>query len=305
MAGRSNKSAFVFQVLFVIFIWSAAKIIMKMGLEEIPPYIFAAIIQLMAFLSVGIYYLFRKKQNTFKPTNRDLYLIILSGIVGLGAANLFAVIGLQYVTGATAGLISASSTIFAFIIAYLVLREKPDMWKYMGLLVMIAGAYTFFVGSFLSGTLFGITLLLVSEAGFALNNVLTRLVGIQPGDEELVTTVISNGVGAAILLPIGLIADGVPQVLFSWPIWGFLVLLGLIFGFGRLLYSGALEKLKVIEVQVIGNTMIIQIAILSVIFLHETLTAHNIWGSLLVLVGAVAADGNLLLPKGMPKLKLS
>lgn len=299
MKKTENKSAFVLQVLFVIFIWSAAKIIMKMGLEEIPPYIFVAAIQLMAFIAVGIYYLFRRKRVTFKPTRQDIQLMILSGVVGFGAANLFAIIGLQYVTGATAGLISASSSIFAFMIAYLVLRERPDKWKYLGMLIMVAGAYTFFIGNFLSGTILGIALLLVSEAGYAFNDVLTRLVGRQPGKEDLIITLVSNGVGAAVLLPIGLIADGVPSSLFNWSIWGFLLLLGLIFGFGRLLYAGALEKLKVIEVQVIGNTMIIQVAILSVIFLHETLTTHNIWGGLLVLVGAFAVDAQLIFPKGL------
>lgn len=305
MKAPINKSMFVFQVLFVIFIWSAAKIIMKMGLEEIPPYIFVAVIQLVAFLSIGIYYFFQRKRVTFRPTKQEVYLMILSGIVGFGAANLFAIIGLQYVTGATAGLLSAASSIFAFLMAYAVLRERPKLWKYVGVAIMILGAYVFFREHFLSGTLLGIMLILVSEAGYAFNDVLTRLVGRQPGDEDLVITVVSNAVGAAVLLPLGLLVDGVPGSIFSWPILGFIVLLGLIFGFGRLLYAGALEKLKVIEVQVLGNTMMVQVAILSVIFLHETLTTSNIWGGILVLLGAFAVEGNLFFPKGMPRLKFS
>jgi probable blue pigment (indigoidine) exporter len=301
---ETNKSGFLLQVLFVIFIWSAARIIMKIGLEEIPPYIFVAAIQLLAFVSVWLYSVFKKNKSTFKPTKQEIYLLIISGAVGYGAANLFAIIGLQYVTGATAGVISASSSIFAFLMAYLVLREKPDMWKYLGMAVMVAGIYIFFTGSFLSGTLFGVLLLLISEAGYAFNDVLTRLVGRQPGDEDLAITVISNGVGAAILVPIGLVMDGVPSAMFSWPLIGFIVLLGLIFGFGRLLYAGALEKLRVMEVQAIGNTMVVQVAILSVIFLHEVLTTHNILGGILVLIGAFAVNGNLIMPNGLPKLKL-
>lgn len=299
-----HKSVFLLQVLFVIFIWSAARIIMKIGLEDIPPYIFVAAIQLVAFLSVWIYSLLQKNKSAFKPTKQEIYLLIISGAVGYGAANLFAIVGLQYVTGSTAGVISAASSIFAFVMAYLVLREKPNMWKYLGMAVMVGGIYVFFSGSILSGTLFGILLLLISEAGFAFNDVLTRLIGRQPGEEKMTITVISNGVGAAILVPIGLVMDGVPATMFSWPLIGFILLLGLIFGFGRLLYAGALEKLRVIEVQAIGNTMVIQVAILSVIFLHEVLTANNIWGGLLVVLGAFVVNGQMLLPNGLPKLKL-
>lgn len=278
---------------------------MKMGLEIIPPYIFVAAIQLVAFLSVWIYFWFKRKKDTFKLTRQEIYLLIISGAVGYGAANLFAIIGLQYVTGATAGLLSGTGAVFAFVMAYIVLKEKPNFWKYLGMLIMVLGIYIFFAGNFLSGTLFGIALLLIAEAGYAFNDVLTRLIGREPGDDDLFITLISNGVGAAILLPIGLVVDGAPAVLFSWPMLGIIVLLGLIFGFGRLLYAGALEQLRVLEVRAIGNTMVIQVAILSVIFLHEVLTAGNVWGGLLVVLGAFAVNGDMFLPRRWLNLKIA
>lgn len=291
----SEKFIFLFQGLFVVFVWSASKIIMKMGLEVIPPYIFAAAIQVVALLAIGVYYLFKDKTKRITPTREEIYLMVLGGLVAFAGAKIFSIIGLQYVTGATAGLIATTVTVFAVIIAALVLKERPKIWQYAGILLILVGTYVFLSQDIITGSMFGILLLLVAEMAFAFNNVIVRLLSRRPEDIALLTNLVGNIVGTMVLLPLGLIVDGVPTKIWTWPVIALVIIVGLIFGFSGFLWARLLDKLKVLEVSVLSNTMIIQVAILSVIFLNESMTWYNVAGGLLVLIGAFVTDQKVIL----------
>ena len=88
--------------LWVVFLWSAAKIIGKISLESIPPYLLAAAVQVVALLVVAIYLWGRHRHVHTKFTAGEIQMMIVGGLVGYAGANLFIMVGLQYVTGATA-----------------------------------------------------------------------------------------------------------------------------------------------------------------------------------------------------------
>lgn len=294
-----NKLPFLLQGLFVVFLWSASKIVMKIGLEQIPPYFFAGLLQLVVFVILLIFTWSQRKKYFFKISYGYKYLMVLSGVVGYGAATLFVMIGLQYVTGATAGLVAATSVIFNLLMAGILVREKLRMEQYLGIVVLLIGVTVFLGNQVLGGTLLGVGLLLLAEAGYAFNNSVARLIAKAHEDNiSLPLALIGNGVGALVLVPVGLLAGVAPQQI----IWDSrlvigIVVIALIFAFGGLLWNGVLNKLRVIEASILMNTMIIQVAILSVIFLHEALTSNNILGGLLVLLGAVVVDGRMIFPR--------
>ena len=294
-----NKLPFLLQGLFVVFLWSASKIVMKIGLEEIPPYFFAGLLQLVVFVILLIFTWSQRKKYFFKISYGYKYLMVLSGVVGYGAATLFVMVGLQYVTGATAGLVAATSVIFNLLMAGMLVREKLRIEQYLGIAVLLIGVTVFLGNQVLGGTLLGVGLLLLAEAGYAFNNSVARLIAKAHEDNvSLPLALIGNGVGALVLVPIGLLAGASP----SQMVWDSRLIIGivaiaLIFAFGGLLWVGVLNKLRVIEASILMNTMIIQVAILSVIFLHETLTSNNILGGLLVLLGAVVVDGRMIFPR--------
>lgn len=293
------KLQFIGQGLLVIFLWSAAKIAMKMGLTEVPPYLLVAAIQLVAALVLLVQYRLHKHHEKFQPTKEELVVMIMTGVVAFAGANLFVAVGLQYVTGAMAGLIASTTTIFGLILAALFLKEKPKAVQYMGLLVVIAGAYVFLAKDILAGHLVGIALLVVAEMAFAFGNVMSRVIGLRNSNDVSVTfNLIGNIVGAAVLIPV---AAGSGQLALAGDIplwvWGMLVALGVVYAFAGTLWNSVLDKLRVVEVSVLANTMIIQVAILSVIFLGESLTLANIWGGIIVILGAYLVDGI-----GLPKI---
>ncbi len=292
-----NKLPFLLQGLFVVFLWSASKIVMKIGLEEIPPYFFAGLLQLLVFVLLLIYTWWQRKKYSFKLSAKDKYVAVLSGIVGDGAAILFSMIGLQYVTGATAGLIAATSIIFALLMAGILLREKPRLEQYFGIAVLVAGVGVFLGNQVLGGTLLGVGILLVAEAAYAFHAATNRMISkTHKQDISLPLALLGSGVGALILVPVGLLMNGVPRVVWDSRLILGILAVALIFVFGELIWNGLLDKLQVFELSILSNTMIIQVAILSVIFLNETITTNNIMGGLLVLLGAVVVDGRMIFP---------
>lgn len=300
------KIQYILQGLFVVFLWSASKIVLKMGLEEIPPYFFAAVLQLIILAVLLIYAWFEREKYSFKLSSKDKYLMTLSGVVGYAAATLFVMVGLQYVTGATAGLIAASSVILNLLISAVLVRERPRFEQYLGIIVVVVGAIVFLGNQVLGGTLIGIALLLLAEAAYAFNNAVARVIGRAHQDNvTLPLAIIGNGIAAMILVPIGLLSDGIPQIAWNPQLLVGLLVVGLIFAFGGLMWSNVLDKLRVIEVSILSNTMIIQVALLSVLFLHEVLTPHNVVGGSLVLIGALVVDGRLFLPRVFGGLRLA
>jgi drug/metabolite transporter (DMT)-like permease len=287
---NQQRSMWLTQALFVTFLWSASKIIMKLGLGLVSPLVLIGSIQTVAFLAVLTYYLIRRPKINwnFKPS--EVQALVLAGLIGYAAAPLFAVVGLKYVTGATAGLFAGLSSMLVLVLGSIILKERPRMQQLFGVLLAGVGVYIFLGGGIASGSLFGMLMLLISEASYALNTVMTRFVVRRPGDETLSTSLITNAIGAAVLLPLGLLSGGSFAVLGQWQVGLSVLVVGIIFGFAGMMWSACLDKLQALEAAILQNTMLIQIAVLSIVFLGEQLTLHNVLGGIGVLMGAYLVD---------------
>jgi len=285
-----QRTMWLVQALFVTFLWSASKIIMKLGLGLVSPLMLIGSIQAVSFLAVLIYYLAKrpKLRWDFKPS--EIQALVLAGVIGYAAAPLFAIVGLKYVTGTTAGLFAGLSSALVMILGAVILKERPRVQQLMGVMLAGIGAYIFLGGGGASGSLFGMLMLFISEASYALNTVMTRFVVRKPGDETLSTSLVTNGIGAVILLPLGLLSGGNVAVLGQWQVVLSILVVGAIFGFAGMMWSACLDKLQALEAAILQNTMLIQIAILSIMFLGEQLTLHNVLGGIGVIIGAYLVD---------------
>lgn len=286
---NDSKKLFLFQALFVTFLWSASKIIIKLGLGFVSPYILIAAIQTVAFVVLLAYYFIKRPKLEWDVMKNRFIPLILIGLVGFVAAPLLSVIGIKYVTVTTAGLFAGLGAVLVVIFSFLILREKPRNVQIMGIFLAVLGVYLFLSGGFLGGSLFGIMIIFIAEVFYSLSTVLTRLVVRGPGDETMITSLFSTGIGAAILLPIGIVRDGVVGIL-QWQVLLVIVVVGIIFGFAGMLWSSALDQLQAIEAAILQNTMLIQVALLSVIILKEHITLNNILGGAVVLLGAYLVE---------------
>lgn len=288
-----SKKLFLVQAFFVTFLWSASKIIIKLGLGLISPYVLIAAIQLVSFVSLLIYYWVKKPVLRLDLTKSEIYSLILIGVVGFAAAPLFSVIGLKYVTGATAGIFAGLSAVMVMALGFIILREKPRNLQIVGILIALVGIYIFLSGEILTGSLFGVFMIAIAEIGYALSVVLTRLVVRGPGDETMILSLAGTGIGAIILLPIGLMSGNITAIL-HWQVLLVILVVGTIFGFAGMLWSMALDQIQALEAAILQNTMLIQIGLLSVIFLGEHLTLKQVAGGGVTLIGAYLVERQLI-----------
>ena len=123
----------------------------------------------------------------------------------------------------------------------------------------------------------------VVNAGSA---VLGRSINREGKFHPLTVTIISMGIGSAILLVSGLATNGFPAIGFKnilFLIW----LAGINTALAFTLWNLTLRSLSAMESSIINGTMLIQIAILAWIFIGESITLKEGLGMLIAATGAL------------------
>ncbi len=106
--------------------------------------------------------------------------------------------------------------------------------------------------------------------------------------DVLSRTTISMGLGSVPLLLLSFLVEGTRLVKSSWI---YILWLGIVnTAIAFTLWIRSLEELRAFETSILQNTMLIQIALLSMLFLDEALSFNKIIGMILVLTGAILAQ---------------
>lgn len=116
--------------------------------------------------------------------------------------------------------------------------------------------------------------------------VIGRNVNRSKNIHPIIITFISMGIGAAILIIIGLFTSGIPTIsLKNWAYLFWLSFLNTAFAFT--LWNHTMRSLTAMESSIINGTMLIQIAILAWVFLGESITLQEVCGMLIAAIGAL------------------
>jgi drug/metabolite transporter (DMT)-like permease len=165
------------------------------------------------------------------------------------------------------------------------LKERPSGLQWFGILIFILGGTVYFLpAASQSPDLFGLALAGITVLANAVAAVLGRSVNRGGEIPPMVVTVISMGVGAIMLLGIGLYTQGFPPIsLSAWAVIFWLAVVNTALAF--FLWNKTLQVLSAVESSIINNTMLIQIAVLAWIYLGEQITLYGAIGLVLAAVG--------------------
>ncbi|MEX2542815.1 MAG: DMT family transporter [Trueperaceae bacterium] len=286
----------VLQALFVTFLWSTSWVLIKIGLEDIPPLTFAGLRYGLAFLVLLPVALQRGSLRGLQASHWRALLML--GIVMYALTQGSQFLALSYLPAQTTSLVLSFSPALVALLGTVLLREPLDGRQWFGIALYLAGALLFFYPADLPrGQLLGLLIILVGLISNAGAGILGRAVnrGRQLG--PLAVTVVSMGVGAVALLGGGIAVQGLPALsLTSWGIVAWLAVVNTAFAFT--LWNHTLRTLSAMESSIINNTMLIQIAVLAWIFLGESLGVKEVSGLLLAAVGTLVVQ--LLARKRMP-----
>jgi drug/metabolite transporter (DMT)-like permease len=284
----SSHTKVVLQALLVTFLWSTSFVLVKIGLADIPPLTFAGLRYTIAF-AVLVPFALRKRQiHQLKSLPRTMWLrLILLGLLFYSVTQGSNFWALVYLPAATTSLLFNFTPAIVAILSALFLHEPTKVSQMIGVIVFIFGTFVYFYPLQVPfGEILGLTIAAVGVLANAVSSVLGRHINRDSGLDPSVVTVVSMGVGAFILLLVGLTVQGLPKL--NWRHWAIILWLAVVnSAFAFTLWNHTLRNLSATESSVINNTMLVQIAILAWIFLGEELDLLELLGLGMATVGVM------------------
>ncbi|MHC1740019.1 MAG: DMT family transporter [Anaerolineaceae bacterium] len=288
----------VFLALLVTFIWSTSWVLIRIGLKDIPALTFAGLRYFLAFICL-IPFLFQKKNiaQIKQFQTKDWIGLALLGLVVITIAQGFQFLSLWKLPTVTVSLLLNLATLFVAFSGMVVLKEKPSWLQWCGVGLNLIGVLIyFFPVQFQNASLLGFLFVTISLAANISGTIQGREINRSGKYSALVVTIISMGIGSTIMLAAGLITQGLPKItLTSWGIIAILATLNTAFSFT--VWNYAQQTLTAMESSLINSTMVIQVALMSWLFLGEQLSGREIFGLALTAIGVLVVQLNI------PKIK--
>ncbi|MGB5162981.1 MAG: DMT family transporter [Thermoanaerobaculia bacterium] len=284
---RSHTIA-VLQALFVTFLWSSSWVLIKFGLEEIPALTFAGLRYGLAFLILAPFVFgARELRNSLIGLSTAGWLrLIALGLLFYTLTQGAQFVGLVYLPAVTVSLLLSFTPALVALMGIPLLSENPTPMQWGGMLIYLIGALVYLLPVEIPLAAAGLAAAVIGLLANAGSSILGRSVNREEHLHPLVVTVVSMGIGALVLLAVGLTSQGLPSL--SWKSWGLIVWLAAVnTALAFTLWNHTLRRLTAVESSLINNTMLIQIALLAWVFLDEPLSAKGMTGIVVAAVGVL------------------
>jgi drug/metabolite transporter (DMT)-like permease len=287
----SSHPRAVFQALFITFVWSMSWVLIKIGLEDIPALTFAGLRYTLAFACL-LPLAWRSGHHTAlrRLSRAEWGRLVALGLFMYAVAQDAQFLALDRLPAVTISLLVSFTPVVVGLLGIALLAEVPTLAQWGGIALYLTGVVAYFYPAAIpTGQVIGLGFALLCLLGTALGTVIGRDVNRSEMLSPLAVTTASMGIGALIMLVTAVAAQGLPALsLQSWAIIAWLAVVHTAFTFT--LWNHTQRTLPAVESGVIGNTMLIQIAILAWVFLGESLTLREIGGLALAAVGTLIAQ---------------
>jgi drug/metabolite transporter (DMT)-like permease len=287
---RRTQIIAVLQALFVTVLWSSSFIIVKVGLEGIPPLTFAGLRYSIASVILVVLILAQPKMRaSIKNRPRRWWgMLVLYGSIYIAVTQGTQFLGLFYLSPITLSLLLNMTPIIVLLSAIPMLGEKPTAIETLLVLAGIFGVFVYFypldfVGISIIGLIVGLISLLANSA----SSILGRAINRARDTPALVVTGIMMSVGSFFLMLFGLTIEPIaPLSAISWFYILWLAVVNTAFAFT--LWTRSMRVLRALDQTLINSTMMPQIVILSIIFLGDFPGPLD-WVGLILLAFSVSA----------------
>ena len=285
----SGRFQSILLALLVTFLWSTSWVLIKNSIHEIQPLTFAGLRYSIAVL-VLLPGLWRRRASLTALTRRQWGQLAALGLVFYSLTQGGQFLTLKYLDAIPFSLLLNFTAVVVAVVGIVLLREVPSRLQWAGIVIFIVGtAIYFFPISIPSGSIIGFVIAGFTVCANAAASLLGRSINRQKTISPLVVTVISMGIGAAVLLAVGVAVEGLPSL--SVNNWGVIIWLAVVnTAFAFTLWNKTLQTLTAVESSIINNTMLIQIAILAWLFLGEQLSTQDVFGLALASIGILLVN---------------
>ncbi|RPJ24173.1 MAG: hypothetical protein EHM33_18705 [Chloroflexi bacterium] len=290
---RSLQIPAVLQAVFVTVLWASSWVLIKFGLRaSLPALTFAGLRYTLAFLCLAPFVLLNSTNRAAvrSLTRKDWVQLTWLGIIFYTLTQGSQFLSLAYLPAAMISLLHNLVSVIVGLFGMIFLHEHPSRGQWFGIALTVMGVAIYFLPLNIQGVqVIGLLIALGGALSNAASSLLGRQVNRPATRSPLITTFISMGIGALLLLVIGIAVQGLGQIdLQSWLLIAWLAVVNTAFAFT--LWNKTLQTLSAVESSIINNLMLPQIAILAFVFLGETLNGKEIVGLILVSLGVIVVQ---------------
>ena len=278
----------VMLAFLVTLIWSSSWVMIKFGLEKLPPVGFAGLRYGLATICLLPFAL--KQQNLAdirRLARRDWLLLIILGVLFYTIAQAGQYVALAHLPAVTVSLMLSLTAIVVVFLGILLLAEFPGRLQWLGIIFFCLGLVIyFFPVSFTRGNWIGLAFAVAACLATSLGSILGRYINRKQILSPIAVTVVSMSIGSVLMLIWGGFSEGVPDL--GWRDWLMVIWLAVFnTAFAFTLWNYTLQTLTAMESSIINNTMLVQITILAWIFLGETINLKMGIGLVFVSAGVI------------------
>ncbi|MBN2336036.1 EamA family transporter [Candidatus Bathyarchaeota archaeon] len=272
------------EALLVTFLWSSSYVLTKFGLTQVTPLALVSLRYIVASLVLVPIALLRGEHRGLD--RRAAAKLVFLGVSGYSVAQGLQCLGLYLLPAVTVTFILNFTPVIVLVVGLLFMRKAPTVTQLAGVVLVIAGAYIYFGGGIQAESLTGVALIFASGLGWAAYLIAGRSL-FKPGEvSPLGLSAFAMGIGTVFIAGSAFVFEGfTPLSAGSWAIVLWLGVVNTAAAF--FLWNHALQRVEAFEISILQNTMLIQIAVLSVVFLGETLTPTKMLGMAAVFAGVL------------------
>ena len=219
MVNRRFHLRAVLQALVVTFLWSSSWVLIKMGLKEIPALPFAGLRYAIAFLCLLPFTLRTTVRAQLRRLGTgDWLVLVILGVLYYAVTQGAQFLSLEYLPAASANLVLSFTSILVALLGIPILGEAPSASQWMGIGLAVLGALVYLnPENPPTNQALGFGVAVLGLLTNSLSSILGRRANRSKTVGPLIVTVISMGVGSAVLLPVGIWVQGFPDLtLESW-----------------------------------------------------------------------------------------
>ncbi len=269
--------------LFLAFLWGTTWLVVRVGLQDLPPFTFAGVRFLVAAVVLIVVAVVRRVSWCAAPS--DWAMMIGTGISAIGVTYAFQFWGMQYVASGLAAVLFSTIPLLTILIAHALLPDEPMSFRKVGGVVLGTLGVALIFSDQLSGggpmAMWAILGFLVGAVAMAHAQVVVRARGHRV--DPVLLAAVQTAVGGSLLLGIGASTEG-PLADQAWSLRavlavGYLSVLGTAVGFVALYYL--LRRMQVTRV----NSMMLVHPLVAIVLGWLVLGEQLSWP---VLVGAGA-----------------
>ena len=274
-------------------LWASSWVLIKLGLRaSLPALTFAGLRYVLAFLCLTPLILLSSRNRSairlFK--RQDWGQLALLGIVFYTLTQGAQFLSLAYLPAAMASLLLNLTPLVVGVFGIIFLHEHPSPGQWLGIALTVLGVAVYFLPVGLKGIpIVGVLVALGGVLTNAMSSLMGRQINRLASNSPLIITFTSMGIGAVLLLLIGVLFQGFDRLdLQSGLLIAWLAVVNTTFAFT--LWNHTLRTLSAVESSIINSLMMPQIALLAFLFLGEALTGKEIMGLILVGIGVLVVQ---------------